>query len=179
AQRQRLPAHDAAILNPALRHERQYQVEKSLTQKRENRNGEQQRGKRPNHFNELLNREIDLAAEIAGDRAEQNADRARDEHDGGGYGPRAGRAVDDAVKNTGADIGRPEKVGAAEPLRRPQHRFERLMLRIVRREPRAQDADEDERGDDDAARDDLERQPADAPRLARRDPRVSSGFEDR
>ena len=76
AQRKRLPAHHAAVGNPALGHQRQDQVEQTLTQKRHDRDAEQERWKSPNDFDEFLNREIDFAAEIAGDCAEPDADKA-------------------------------------------------------------------------------------------------------
>ena len=78
--RKRLAAHDAAVGDPALRHERQNQIEQALAEKCHDRDAEQQRRKSPDDFHQFLNQEIDFAAEVAGDRAERDADKTGDEN---------------------------------------------------------------------------------------------------
>src|SRR5688572_19470271 len=81
-ERQGLPAHDAAIGNPALRYERQNKIEQTLAEKRHDRDAEQEWWKCPDNFDEFLNNKVDLAAEITRDRAERNANETRDKNHG-------------------------------------------------------------------------------------------------
>ena len=99
-----------------------------------------QRRKSPDDFHQLLNQEIDFAAEIAGDRTERDADKTRNENHRKGDQQRHAGAMNHAAEDVASEIVGAEHVQRADARRRLHHRRELLLIRIVRRYGRADDA---------------------------------------
>src|SRR5262249_60800932 len=78
AQTQCLTPDHTTIRNPTLYHQGQNQVEQALTEKRHNRDAQQQGRKSPYDLDQLLDREVGFAAEIARNRSGTSTDEAGD-----------------------------------------------------------------------------------------------------
>ena len=82
ARAQRLPAHEARVAHPADHAEREDDVRQARPEDRDERDRQQDAGKRHQDVDRAADHIVHGAAEVAGDRAERHADERRHRHDG-------------------------------------------------------------------------------------------------
>ena len=81
ARAQHLAAHQPRVAHPADHRQRQHDVGQARTEHGDERNRQQDPGKRHQHVDHPADHIVDPPAEVAGDRAEQHADERRHRHD--------------------------------------------------------------------------------------------------
>src|SRR5262245_46467343 len=144
AQTQCLPPDHTAIGYPTLDHQGQNQIEQALAEKGHDRDAEQQRWKSPYDLDQLLDREIGFAAEIAGDRAETYTDEAGNEDHRKRHQERNTGAINHPAENIPPEVVGSQNMKRADAFRWFCHRGEFLLVGVVRRHGWTQDSDHDE-----------------------------------
>src|SRR5499426_3841827 len=144
AQTQCLTPDHTTIRNPTLHHQGQNQVEKALTEKRHNRDAEQQGRKSPYDLDQLLDREVGFAAEIARNRSQTYADESGDKDHGKRHQKRNAGAIYYPAENIAPQVVRSQDVKRADAFRWFCHCGQFLLVRVVGGDGRTQDADYDE-----------------------------------
>ncbi len=152
--RQHEPADDARVRRPGDDDDRERGVREPASEHRRDHHGEDDRREGEDEVRAAHEHPVRDAAEVARGRADDASDRHgeedEDERDRDGHA----RAVDHAAEDVAAELVRPEVVVE----RRRQRRRKRLGQRIVGRDQRREDGD-DEPADGDDRADDRQRLP--------------------
>ena len=116
-------AHDAGIRRPGDDDDGEHGVAQPWPERGDHRHRQDDRREGEHEIADAHDRAVQQAGEVAGDRAEDGADRHRDDHEQQGEGDRHPGAEDHTAENVAA-----ETVGA-EPVRRARGLEARSILR--------------------------------------------------
>ncbi len=146
AQAEHVAAHDARGAGPLCQAEHDDDDGDRRLEQRDDQDEQDEARERQHHVGEAHQRGIDLASDVAGDRADERAQRdahrGRDEADR----ERDARAMDDAAHDVAAEQVGAERVRGAR--RQVAPRGDVLRDRVVRRDERGEQRDQVEQRDD-------------------------------
>jgi hypothetical protein len=158
-QRERLAARDAHEPRDRRDPERERRVQQRRPQDRGQADREDQEREREQHVRDPRDHRVDRAAVVAGDQADRDRDRHREDGRQEAGQDRGARAEDDARERVPAEIVRPQQVLARRAF---QQGVEVGLIRGVGRDPAREDRHEHDR-DDDHERGHRGRPPQEAP----------------
>ena len=131
ARAQHLPAHQPRVAHPADHRQREHDVGEARPEHRDQRDRQQDPGKRQQHVDHPADHIVDAPAEVAGDRAEQHADGRRDRDHREADEQRDARAGQHAREDVAAELVEAERMRQARRLEPPR---QLLRGRVVRRQ---------------------------------------------
>ena len=126
---QRLPAHEPRVAHPADHRQREHDVGQARAEDGDERDRQQDPGKRHQHIDDPADHIVHTPAEVAGNRAEQHADGRRHRHDREADQQRDARARQQAREDVAAELVEAERMREARPLEPARQLLRRRIVR--------------------------------------------------